>query len=115
MRNKEFFVLLKSTMTSTINEIYGVSTLTQTYFNNSTNSLEVKMAMPLSKESILHKLTIQLEDKTVYARIKEREKAEEQSADSMASGNFGITGNYSQDDDQLFELAIFHLRKSSLS
>lgn len=52
---------------STVNEVFGITIITQKFTNYSFEPIEVQIALPLCPESILHKFIIHANEQEIYS------------------------------------------------
>lgn len=80
---------------TTINEIYAITEITQSYYNDKSESIELKASFPIKTGVQLTKFTISIGTKTIVSKIEEKEKAAEKVNDAISSGNMGFYSQYS--------------------
>ena len=87
------------TIKSTINEIYAITEVTQSYTNASDNPIELKASFPIKEGVQLTKFTVTIGTKTIVSKIADKEKAKEKVSDAIASGNTGVYVEYGSSTD----------------
>ena len=80
-----------------INEIFAKTELIQEFQNPYEDSIELEIIFPINRDINLSKFEISMNEKKVVSRIMEKEKAEEKYTDTIAKGNTGFLGQYSND------------------
>jgi len=84
---------------STINEIFATTIIKQNFKNTFNKNIELIINFPIREEVILKKFEVQIGDKKITSKILPKEKAEEKYSDSIASGNIGVIGNYTENNN----------------
>ena len=74
--------------------------IAQTYENDTSESMEVTLSIPVQKNFSISKLRILLGDKEVEGKIFEKEKAEEKYDDAIAQGHTAALANEKKDEDK---------------
>ena len=82
------------TIKSTINEIYAITEITQSYINDTNSPIELKASFPIKDDVQLTKFTVSIGKKTIISKIADKEKAKEKVSDAVASGNTGVYSGY---------------------
>ena len=95
MESKDTTITIKST----INEIYAITEVTQSYTNGSENPIELKASFPIKEGVQLTKFTVTIGTKTIISKIADKEKAKEKVSDAIASGNTGVYAEYGSNTD----------------
>ena len=80
-----------------INEIFAKTELIQEFQNPYEDSIELEIIFPINRDINLSKFEISMNEKKIVSRIMEKEKAEEKYTDTIAKGNTGFLGQYSND------------------
>ena len=80
-----------------INEIFAKTELIQEFRNSYEDSIELEIIFPINKDINLSKFEISMNEKKIVSRIMQKEKAEEKYTDTIAKGNTGFLGQYSND------------------
>ena len=80
-----------------INEIFAKTELIQEFQNPYEDSIELEIIFPINKDINLSKFEISMNEKKIVSRIMQKEKAEEKYTDTIAKGNTGFLGQYSND------------------
>ena len=83
-------------ITSTINEIFATSEVTQYFTNKLDKSIELTISFPLKHEIQLTKFIISIGNKTVISKVLAKEKAEEKYTDAISSGNTGFLSSFDE-------------------
>lgn len=73
--NQEAFPLKSTRVSATVSGVIANVTVKQTYENLGSTALNVRYVFPASTRAAVHGMTLRVGDKTVVARIKEREQA----------------------------------------
>ena len=81
-------------LSSHINELYGVTEITQYYTNTLNSAIELSITFPILEDISLTKFIVTIGEKTISSKILSKEKAEQKYNDSISSGNIGIMSNY---------------------
>ena len=82
------------TIKATINEIYAITEVTQSYINDTNSPIELKASFPIKEDVQLTKFTVSIGNKTIVSKIADKEKAKEKVSDAIASGNTGVYSGY---------------------
>ena len=61
--------------------------MTQVYLNDKEGPIELEFQFPKEKKSLVSKMVVTIADKTIEAKILEKEKAKEKYDDAIAAGN----------------------------
>lgn len=72
-------------------------------------SVEVTFKFPKEENSVISKMQITLGDKTIEAKVMEKEKAEEKYDDAMAAGNMAALLAEKNEDADMHEVNIGHV------
>ena len=80
-----------------INEIFATTELIQEFQNPYKDAIELEILFPIHKSINLSKFEISMKEKKIVSKIMPKEKAEEKYSDTIARGNTGIKGQYSED------------------
>ena len=80
-----------------INEIFATTELIQEFQNPYKDAIELEILFPIHKSINLSKFEISMKEKKIISKIMPKEKAEEKYSDTIARGNTGIKGQYSED------------------
>ena len=70
-----------------VNDSFVLIELIQTYKNNTNHSLETEFSFPAEVDSVISKMIIQIEDKTIETKLMAKAKAQEKYEDAIASGH----------------------------
>lgn len=81
-------------LSSNINELYGVTEITQYYTNTLNSAIELSIAFPILEDISLTKFIVTIGEKTISSKVLPKEKAEQKYNDSISSGNTGFLSNY---------------------
>ena len=100
--NKEETIYIESN----VNEFYAITQVTQYYKNNNNKPVELNIIYPLRKEINFKKFTININGKKACSRIFDKEKAEENYSDTIASGNVGVFSKYTEEDPNSYSITI---------
>ena len=68
------------------------------YLNDRTVPIELKFEFPKEEKSLVSSMDITIGDKTIQAKIMEKEKAKEKYDDAIASGNSAAIMNQTSED-----------------
>ena len=99
-------------VSTNLNELYSESTITQTFTNESKNSIELILTIPIYSDILISQFTIKIGENEGISKIIEKEKGKEKYNDSIAQGNTGVI-SYSDDDNYLtFNIGNFTKRKN---
>lgn len=75
------------TVNAHLKDSIGVINMTQVYLNNKDSPIELEFKFPKEEKSLVSRMVITIDDKTIEAKILEKEKAKEKYDDAIASGN----------------------------
>ena len=87
-------------VSTNLNELYSESTITQTFTNESKNSIELILTIPIYSDILISQFTIKIGENEAISKIIEKEKGKEKYSDSIAEGNTGVF-SYSDDEKNL--------------
>ena len=73
-----------------VNEAYAETYITQIYFNNNNNPVELAIDLPNEKGVQFLDFEVEIKDKKVKSKVITKEKAEEKYSDAIAEGNTAI-------------------------
>ena len=79
-----------------VNEAYAETYITQIYFNNNNNPVELAIDLPNEKGVQFLDFEVEIKDKKVKSKVITKEKAEEKYSDAIAEGNTAIYCEFSQ-------------------
>ena len=79
-----------------VNEAYAETYITQVYFNNNNNPVELAIDLPNEKGVQFLDFEVEIKDKKVKSKVITKEKAEEKYSDAIAEGNTAIYCEFSQ-------------------
>jgi Ca-activated chloride channel family protein len=65
----------------------GVIKMTQVYLNDKDAPIELEFHFPKEEKSLVSRMVVTIADKTIEAKILEKEKAKEKYDDAIAAGN----------------------------
>ena len=82
------------TIKATINEIYAITEVTQSYINDTNSPIELKASFPIKEDVQLTKFTVSIGNRTIVSKIADKEQAKEKVSDAIASGNTGVYSGY---------------------
>ena len=71
---------------STLNEIYAITEVNQSYTNNTDNLIELKCSFPIREGVHLSRFTVFIGDKIIISKITDKDKAEQKYSNSFSSG-----------------------------
>ena len=95
---------------STINELYSETKTSIKIINlNDTVKVELKMKLPLAKNSVLQKFEAIKNNQKIVSKIYKKEKAEEKFSDAIAQGNMGLITIIKEDKPEEVEVNIGNL------
>jgi len=84
-------------LTCNVNEAFASTEVRQYFTNPLSNPIELSISFPIKQEIQLNKFVVTIGEKKVISKILPKEKAKEKYDDTIASGNAGFVGNYSND------------------
>ena len=87
-------------VSTNLNELYSESIITQTFTNETKNSIELILTIPIYSDILISQFTIKIGENEGISKIIEKEKGKEKYNDSIAQGNTGVI-SYSDDDNYL--------------
>ena len=93
-----------------LNEFYSKTNITQYYFNNYNNPVELILKLPDNPSIQFSKFTSDVNDKKVISKILEKEKAKEKYSDAIANGK---TGAISSKEDKYLVVNIGNIEPKS--
>lgn len=79
--------LKKLSVEAKLKDSIGVILMTQVYLNDKEGPIELEFQFPKEKKSMVSKMIVTIADKTIEAKILEKEKAKEKYDDAIAAGN----------------------------
>ena len=94
-----------------LNEFYSKTEITQYYFNNHNNPVELILKLPYNPSIQFSKFTLDINGKKVISKVLDKEKAKEKYNDSIASGK---TGAISSKEDNYIVVSIGNIETKSL-
>ena len=95
---------------SSINELYSETKTSIKMINlNDTSKVELKMKLPLAKNSVLQKFEAIKNNQKIVSKIYKKEKAEEKFSDAIAQGNMGLITTIKEDKPEEVEVNIGNL------
>lgn len=81
-----------------INEIYAVTEIKQTFTNKQQKNIELSIRFPIKEEIQLNKFVVFKGEEIILSKVMDKEKAIEKYSDSIAEGNTGIISSYNNDN-----------------
>lgn len=87
-----------------VNELFATIDITQTYINNTNNSIEMNIRLPNTDNHLVEFKARLNESKIIYSTVYETEKAKEKYSDSISSGNSGLICFKSEDEFYTFNI-----------
>ena len=79
-----------------VNEAYAETYITQIYFNNNDNPVELAIDLPNEKGVQFLDFEVEIKDKKVKSKVITKEKAEQKYSDAIAEGNTAIYCEFNQ-------------------
>ena len=92
---------------STLNEIYAITEVNQSYTNNTDNLIELKCSFPIREGVHLSRFTVFIGDKIIISKITDKDKAEQKYSNSFSSGYIPV---YSSQVNHTQEVKIGYLK-----
>ena len=93
-----------------LNEFYSKTEITQYYFNNYNNPVELILKLPDNPSIQFSKFTLDINGKKVISKVLDKEKAQEKYNDAIASGK---TGAISSKEDKYLVVNIGNIEPKS--
>ena len=87
-------------VSTNLNELYSESIITQTFTNETNNSIELILAIPIYSDILISQFTIKIGENEGISKIIEKEKSKEKYTDSISEGNTSVI-SYSDDEKNL--------------
>lgn len=81
-----------------VNELYAMIDITQTYYNITDTSFEIKIKLPETRNKLVQFTAKINNEKIIQSKILEIEKAKEKYTDAISRGNTGLISFYSSDN-----------------
>ena len=81
-------------LTSYINEVFASTKITQYFFNQLDETIELSISFPIKQEINLNKFIISIEDKVIISKVMPKETAEEKYEETVKEGNIGFLSRY---------------------
>ena len=88
-----------------VNEAYAETYISQIYFNNNNNPVELAIDLPNEKGVQFLDFEVEIKDKKVKSKVITKEKAEEKYSDALAEGNTPIYCEFNKEENKY----IIHL------
>ena len=85
----------------TANEIFAKTQIFQSFLNDYSFPLEIKVVIPLLNSFNLTKFAIKLDNKIIVSKVLEKEKGKEKYTDKIASGNTAFLGNLTESGEKM--------------
>lgn len=92
---------------ATLNEIYAITEVNQSYSNNTDNPIELKCSFPIREGVHLSRFTVFIGDKIIISKITDKDKAEQKYSNSLSSGYIPV---YSSQVNHTQEIKIGYLK-----
>ena len=83
-----------------VNEAYAETYISQIYFNNNNNPVELAIDLPNEKGVQFLDFEVEIKEKKVKSKVITKEKAEEKYSDAMAEGNTAIYCEFNQNENK---------------
>ena len=83
-------------LSSSINELFAITEVTQFFSNPLDSPIELSITFPILNEISLSKFTVTIGEKIIVSKVLTKEKAKEKYNDSISSGNTGIISTYKE-------------------
>ena len=83
-----------------VNEAYAETYITQIYFNNNDNPVELTIDLPNEKGVQFLDFEVEIKDKKVKSKVITKEKAEQKYSDAIAEGNTAIYCEFNQNQNK---------------
>ena len=87
-------------VSTNLNELYSESIITQTFTNETKNSIELILTIPIYSDILISQFTIKIGENEGISKIIEKEKSKEKYTDSISEGNTSVI-SYSDDEKNL--------------
>ena len=81
-------------LTSNINEVFASTKITQYFFNQLDETIELSISFPIKQEINLNKFVISIEDKVIISKVMPKGTAEEKYEETIKEGNIGFLSRY---------------------
>ena len=83
---------------TTINEIYAITEVKQTFTNTTSDNIELSIRFPINEDIQLNKFAVFKGEEIVISKVMDKEKANEKYTDSITEGNIGILSSYNENN-----------------
>ena len=83
---------------TSINEIYAITEIKQTFTNTTSNNIELSISFPIIEDIQLNKFAVFKGEEIVISKVLDKERATEKYSDSISEGNTGILSSYNENN-----------------